>query len=343
LQKASAYGKINKKGRRSLMKIGNTELRHGLFLAPMAGYTDRAMRLIAHEYGAEYTVTEMVSATAVLFGDKKTFSLAKILPDEGAVAGQIFGNDPSVMAEATRRLSYPEEGVRPIAIDINMGCPVKKIFSNGEGSALMRDPRLIERITEAVRLSTDLPVTVKMRAGISTETINAVECARAAEAGGAALVCLHGRTREQMYGGRADRRVIAEVKRAIKIPLVANGDVTDSESALALLSETGADGIAVGRGAVGNPFIFREIIEAIEGKEPTKVTAKERVSTAIKQLEYAVEDKGERVAIPEARKQIALYFKGFSGAASARAKINAATEFAEVRRILSSLIEEEDV
>ncbi len=324
------------------MKIGNTELKHGLMLAPMAGYTDRAMRLVAHEYGAEYTVTEMVSATAVVFGDKKTFTLAKILPDEGPVALQIFGNDPATMAEAARRLSEPPEGVRPVAIDINMGCPVKKIFSNGEGSALMRSPSLIEKITEAVRLATNLPVTVKMRAGISADTINAVDCALAAEAGGASLVCVHGRTREQMYGGLADREIIGRVKRAIKIPLIANGDVTDGESALALLNQTGADGIAVGRGAVGNPFIFREIADTLEGKEATPVSREERVFTAIRQLEYAVLDKGERVAIPEARKQIALYFKGFLGAAAARAAINSSSTFDEVKKILLSLLSEKD-
>ena len=324
------------------MKIGKTELKHGLMLAPMAGYTDRAMRLVAHEYGAEYTVTEMVSATAVVFGDKKTFTLAKILPDEGPVALQIFGNDPATMAEAARRLSEPPEGVRPVAIDINMGCPVKKIFSNGEGSALMRSPSLIEKITEAVRLATDLPVTVKMRAGISADSINAVDCALAAEAGGASLVCVHGRTREQMYGGLADREIIGRVKRALKIPLIANGDVTDGESALALLNETGADGTAVGRGAVGNPFIFREISAALEGKEATPVSREERVFTAIRQLEYAVLDKGERVAIPEARKQIALYFKGFLGAAAARAAINSSGTLDEVKKILLSLLLEKD-
>ena len=324
------------------MKIGKTELKHGLMLAPMAGYTDRAMRLVAHEYGAEYTVTEMVSATAVVFGDKKTFTLAKILPDEGPVALQIFGNDPATMAEAARRLSEPPEGVRPVAIDINMGCPVKKIFSNGEGSALMRSPSLIEKITEAVRLATDLPVTVKMRAGISADSINAVDCALAAEAGGASLVCVHGRTREQMYGGLADREIIGRVKRALKIPLIANGDVTDGESALALLNETGADGTAVGRGAVGNPFIFREITEALERKGATRITREERVFTAIRQLEYAVLDKGERVAIPEARKQIALYFKGFLGAAAARAAINSSSTLDEVKKILLSLLSEKD-
>ena len=316
------------------MKIGCADIKHGLFLAPMAGYTDRAMRLICHELGAEYSVTEMGSAKAVVFGDKKTHALARILPDEGNVALQIFGSEPDIMGEAASRLSEPKEGARPAAIDINMGCPVNKIFSNGEGSALMKSPALIEKIVAAVRRSTPLPVTVKLRAGIDEKSINAVDCALAAEAGGASLVCLHGRTRLQMYGGLSDRKIAEKVKRALHIPLIANGDVTDAESALSLLFETGADGIAIGRGAVGNPFIFAEIIAAIEKRDYTPPTLEERTVTALCQLRYAVEDKGERVAVAEARKQISLYFKGFSGAAVARAEINRATTYAEVEKII---------
>lgn len=321
------------------IRLGDHSFKYGLWLAPMAGYTDRAMRLVCHRWGAEHSVTEMVSAKAVVYGDKKTFSLARILDDEGPVSIQIFGSEPEIMAEAAHTLANPKEGARPVAIDINMGCPVNKIFGNGEGSALMRDPALIERITRAVSSAIDIPTTVKIRAGITKDSINAVECALAAEEGGAALLCIHGRTREQMYGGLADREIIKNVKSALQIPLIANGDIVDRASALAMLSDTGADGIAIGRGAVGNPFIFDEIICALENKSFTLPTTAERVDTALYQLYLAVEEKGERIAIPEARKQIALYLRSFHGAARIRAEINRATTYKEVEIALKSALE----
>ena len=323
------------------IKIGEIELKHGLFLAPMAGYSDRAMRLVCHKYGAEYSVTEMVSAKAVVYGDQKTHALARILPDEGHVSLQIFGSKPEIMAQAAHVLSNPREGVRPVAIDINMGCPVNKIFSNGEGSALMKNPELIYRITKAVAKSTDIPTTVKIRAGVNKNSINAVECALAAEEGGASLICIHGRTREQMYGGLADREIIKNVKSALYIPLIANGDIIDGQSALAMLRETNADGIAIGRGAVGNPFIFREIISAIEGKEFIEPTLEERVDIALLQLRTAIEEKGERIAIPEARKQIALYLRSFRGAARIRAEINRSLTYSDVETALKSALKDE--
>ena len=316
------------------MKIGNVELRYGVALAPMAGYTDRAMRLICHNAGAEYTVTERVSAKAVVYNDKKTLSLSRIREDEGPVAIQIFGSEPEVMAEAARILSAPAEGAPPVAIDINMGCPVKKIFSNGEGSALMRDPKLIERIVASVAAATHLPVTVKLRAGITEDNLNAVECAKAAEAAGAAAICIHGRTTSQMYGGSCNRKIIENVKRSLHIPLFANGDITNGEEALSMLSDTGADGIMVGRGAVGNPFIFTEILSRMSGSQFVTPTVRERRDASLYQLRIAIEDKGERLAVPEARKQIALYLKYFYGAAQIRAKINAATTYAEVEEAL---------
>lgn len=316
--------------------IGNTTLPHGLLLAPMAGYTDRAMRLVCREQGAEYAVTEMVSAKAVVFDDKKTLALARILSDEGSVAIQLFGSEPSVMCEAVGLILERGLGVLPAAIDINMGCPVNKIFSNGEGSALMRSPELIERITAAARSATSLPVTVKLRSGIDSQHINAVECALAAQSGGAAAVCIHGRTRVQMYGGAADRAVIKAVKESVKIPVIANGDIICAADALSMLSDTGADAIAVGRGAVGNPFIFSEIRAALSDEKYTPPTLDERIEVAIRQLTLAVEEKGERVAIPEARKQIALYLRSFRGAAAIRKEINCATTLEEARRALLS-------
>ena len=328
--------------RREAMKIGNLELKHGLMLAPMAGYTDRAMRLVCREAGAEYTVTEMVSAKAVVYRDEKTFSLAKIGRDEGPVAVQIFGCDPTDMKAAAEMLSSGElsgasDGyARPAAIDVNMGCPVKKIFSNGEGSALMRSPALIEKIVSSVKAAVDIPVTVKIRAGIDANSINAVECALAAESGGADALCIHGRTREQMYGGLADRKIIEKVKNSLHIPVIANGDIVDGASAISMLRDTGADGLAIGRGAVGNPFIFSEILAALEGNGYTPPTQEERISMALKQLSLCCIDKGERAAVTESRKQIALYIRSFSGAAKIRAKINCATTFDEVKQALES-------
>jgi nifR3 family TIM-barrel protein len=198
------------------MKIGNTSLRHGIILAPMAGYTDRAMRLIAREHGAEYSVTEMVSAKAVTFGDKKTHSLARIKTDEGPVALQLFGSEPETVARAADIMQRGEGDAfaPPVAIDINMGCPVNKIFSNGEGSALMKDPELIFRIVKAAKENIDIPLTVKIRAGIDSSSINAVECALAAESAGACAIAVHGRTRKQLYGGAADLEIIKKVKQA---------------------------------------------------------------------------------------------------------------------------------
>ena len=328
-----------------MIKLGNKEYKYGLALAPMAGYTDRAMRLAAYKMGAEYTVTEMVSAKAVVFGDKKTFKLARIREDEGDVALQIFGSEPDIMAVGASILySAAEEhgGVKPIAIDINMGCPVNKIFSNGEGSALMKNPELIYKIVDSVSHSVDIPVTVKIRAGVDSSSINAVECALAAESAGAKLVAVHGRTRAQLYGGIADRGIIARVKESLHVPVIANGDIVDADSALSMLRDTGADGIMIGRGAVGNPFIFREIKAALSSGAYTPPTLEEKVEMALYELRLAVEDKGEAFAIPEARKKIALYFKGFRGSAQLRAGVNAATTYAEAENIIRGLLREEN-
>ena len=322
------------------MNIGPTSLKHGLILAPMAGFSDRAMRLVCHEWGAEYTVTEMVSAKAVVFNDEKTFRLARIKEDEGACALQIFGNDPEVMARAAKILESGVKGfVKPAAIDINMGCPVHKIYSNGEGSALMKSPALIEDIVRAVKRSVSIPVTVKMRLGIDRENINVIDCATAAESGGADAIAIHGRTKSEMYSGTADLYTIKNVKDSLHIPVIANGDITDGESALRALYITGADGLMIGRGAVGNPFIFEEIAAAIEGRAFTPPTLKEKIEVAIRQLTVATEDKGEAIAIPEARKQSALYLRGFRGAAALRAEINRATRLSEVASILRSAVE----
>ena len=322
------------------MKFGNVELKYGLFLAPMAGFTDRAMRLVCHAEGAEYSVTEMVSAKAVVFGDQKTHALAKIMDDEGKVGVQIFGSEPDVMARAAEVLQRGETGgALPGSIDINMGCPVHKIFSNGEGSALMKNPDLIYKIVGAVSQNIDIPCTVKIRAGVDRDTVNAVECALAAEAGGASLVTVHGRTKTEMYSGKADYEIIKNVKKSLKIPVIANGDITDAESAVRVLSQTGADGIMIGRGAIGNPFVFSEIISVLRGESYEAPTLDKRIDTALIQLKAAIAEKGEQVAVREARKQIAMYIRSFRGAAMLRAEINRSETYFEVERAFSKIRE----
>jgi len=321
------------------MKIGNTELKYGLMLAPMAGFTDRAMRLVCHKYGAEYSVSEMVSAKAVCYADKKTHALAKIMSDEGPCAVQIFGSEPSVMARAAQILAYGEAGgVAPVAIDINMGCPVHKVYSNGEGSALMHDPDLIYKIVRAVSSGINIPTTVKLRAGIDENSKNAVECALAAESGGASLVTVHGRTRAEMYSGNADMEIIKNVKSNLHIPVIANGDITSGEGAVEVMRKTGADGVMVGRGAIGNPFIFAEIIAAFSGNSYNQPSLSEKIETALLQLSVAVAEKGEGVAVRESRKQIALYLHSFRGVAAIRAEVNRAETLSDVERALRSAL-----
>lgn len=325
------------------MKFADIELEHGLMLAPMAGFSDRAMRCLANKYGAEYSVTEMVSAKAVVYNDQKTYRLARIREDEGRVAVQIFGSEPDVVGECARLLSENKYSpVRPLAIDINMGCPVRKVFTNNEGSALMKNPELIYEITRAVRLNTDLPVTVKMRAGIDESSKNAVECALSAESAGASLVTVHGRTRAQLYSGKCDLDIIKEVKSALKIPVIANGDICDAKSALFALSYTNCDGIMIGRSAIGNPFVFSEIRSALENKQYTPPSIEERCEAALLQLRIAIEDKGEELAVREARGQLARYLHSFRGAARLRANINRAVSYSEVEMAFYNAKKAED-
>ena len=325
------------------MKIGNVELKYGLVLAPMAGFSDSAMRTVCYERGSEYSVTEMVSAAAVIYGDKKTYKLAKISEGEGPVGLQIFGKEPSVMAEAAARLTEEREGsLLPVALDINMGCPVNKIYSNGEGSALMKNPHLIYDITRAASRAQCLPTTVKMRLGIDRGSINAVECALAAEEGGASAICVHGRTRVEMYSGNADYFEIRKVKESLHIPLIANGDVAGYESYLKILRETGADAVMIGRGAIGDPFIFERIRAGVDGIEYREPTLDERVAVAMRQLSLSAAEKGEYTAVREARGQLAHYFKGFSGAAQLRSEINRAESKAQIEAAVAAFAKQID-
>ncbi len=322
-----------------MLKIGELTLHHGLMLAPMAGFCDYATRRLCALHGAEYCVTEMVSAKAVCYGDKKTPYLARIDKSEAPCAIQLFGAEPEFLAEAAKRLSNGVlEGARPVAIDINMGCPVPKVAGNGEGSALMRDPALVERIVSAVVCATPLPVTVKIRAGWDENSLNAAEVARAAEAGGASLVAVHGRTKKAMYSGKADPCVVRLVKKAVKIPVIGNGDIVDVPSAMHML-ETGCDGLMIGRAAIGNPFLFREIAAALEGRVVPPPTAEEQYEAARMQLHWRVEEKGEAIAVAESRKLLAAFVHGFPDAAALRARIHTAVTAVEMQDCLTALLE----
>lgn len=322
------------------MQIGSVLFPHGLFLGPMAGYTDFAMRTVCREMGAEGLVTEMVSAKAVVFGDRKTIPLARVSAEECPCAVQLFGHEPEVLAEAARIVAAGVGGgVAPTMIDLNMGCPVHKIVSGGDGSALMRDPALAERIVRAVRDAVKIPVTVKIRLGWDDAHRNAPEVARAAESGGADAVFVHGRTRTQFYAGTADYRGIGEVVRAVSLPVIGNGDVRDAEGGARLLRESGCAGIMVGRGAVGNPFLFRTLAALLSGQPlPPPPTAAEKYAAAKRQLSLAAKEKGESVAVLEARKHLGEYLRGIRGGSAARAEIFRAESAGEMLRILAAAL-----
>jgi len=321
------------------MKFGTCDLPYGLFLAPMAGVTDRAFRQICALHGAEYTFSEMISAKAVHYNDKKTAELAAFDEGEKPLSLQIFGHEPDIMAESAARLAnntyaHCTNTAIPNGIDINMGCPVHKVAGNGDGSALMKDPVTVGEIVRQVVEALPLPVTVKIRSGWNEMGKNAVEIAKIAEANGASAITVHGRTREQMYSGKADRTVIRDVKKAVSIPVIGNGDVFCAADALEMFEETNCDGIMIGRGSYGNPWIFEEIRAALEGKSFTPPTYSERMATALDQLERMIAYKGERIAIPEARKHMAWYVRGLRGSAGIRGRINGLTTFEEVKALL---------
>ena len=319
------------------------DFKNKIILAPMAGVSDYAFRRIAREHGADFCVSEMVSAKAMEFNDKKTGTLAEVKAGDSPIAVQIFGHEPKSMANAAYLLSrglyeHTKTDTPPDVIDINMGCPVKKIVSSGDGSSLMRDMKLSSEIIKAVADASSVPVTVKFRAGWDKDSINCQEFAKMAEDSGASAVTIHARTRAQMYEPWANWEYIKNVKQAVKIPVIGNGDIYTAEDALRMYEETGCDSVMIGRGALGNPFIFEEIKTKISGKSYTPPTVFQKIDTALYQARLMIEDKGEKIAIPESRKHISWYLKGMIGNAPVRVAINHAESYEEIEKILKDYI-----
>ena len=335
------------------LKIGNLDLPSGLMLAPMAGVTDRTFRLICKEYGAEYIVSEMVSAKALCYEQKakrKEFNqsctayLATVTNEENPMAIQLFGSEPSFMAEAARMIEACEykncvSKVPPAAIDINMGCPVRKVTGNGEGSALMKDPTLAGEIVSAIYKEVKIPVTVKIRAGWDQKNVNAPEFAKVLEQSGAAAICVHARTRDQLYTPGIDLDVIKKTKECVSIPVIGNGDIYSADDAVKMISETGCDGVMIGRGAMGNPWIFSELVSHFNGKSFKAPTFEEKISVALRHLSDIIEIKGERLGIAEGKKHMAWYVSGMTGAAAARTEIMNSDSANKIKEVLKRLLE----
>jgi len=313
----------------SKLQIGNVTLDNNVILAPMAGVSDLPFRLLCREMGAGLVCMEMVSAKAILYNNKNTDSLMEIHPQEVPVSLQLFGSDPDIISEQAKRI---EE--RPFSIlDINMGCPVPKVVNNGEGSALLKNPKLVEEILSKLVKAVNKPVTVKIRKGFDEDNVNAVEIAQIAESCGVAAVAVHGRTREQYYSGKADWEIIAKVKEAVKIPVIGNGDVVSGETALEMLKQTGCDGVMIGRAAQGNPWIFREVVAYLEkGIVPPKPTNREKREMILRHAALQLEYKGEYTGVREMRKHLSWYTVGMPHSARFRQTINTMESMEELVR-----------
>lgn len=304
-------------------------------LAPLAGVTDKAFRKICKRYGADIMTTEMVSAKGIYYKDKKTTLLLDFDESEQPIGIQIFGSEPDIMAYAAKKV----EELKPAFIDINMGCPMPKIINNGDGSALMKDLKKAEKVITAVVKSVKIPVTVKFRAGYDANNINAVELAKICEVSGVSAVTVHGRTREQLYSGNADWDIISEVKSAVKIFVYGNGDIFKPQDAINMQKQTGCDGVAVARGALGNPFIFTQIKALISGEQYPVWSDKQKLDTAIEQIRMMCEYKPEHIAISEARKHIAWYLKGMYGSTNCKTKIFSAKTLDDIIYVIDEYLQ----
>ena len=312
------------------LKIGSVELNNPFILAPMAGVCDLPFRLLCKEKGAAMVCTEMVSAKAIYYNNKNTKELLTIDKNEGPVSLQLFGSEPKLMAEMAKRI----EEIPFDILDFNMGCPVPKVVNNGEGSALMKNPVLAGHIIEAMANAISKPVTVKIRAGFDAEHINAVEIAKIAENSGAAAITVHARTREQYYSGKADREIIRLIKEAVTIPVIGNGDIDCYESAKHMLEYTGCDGVAIGRGAEGNPWIFEELNAKYAGLDYNKPSLEEVKEMIMRHAKMLIDYKGEYIGIREMRKHAAWYTAGFKGASKLRGCLNEASSIESLEEII---------
>jgi len=317
-----------------LIKLGNIILKNNVIMAPMAGITDTAYRVLLEEMGVALVSTEMVSAKGIFYNNKNNHLILQTAEDEHPIAVQLFGSDPMIMARMAEKIASDFD-----VIDVNMGCPVPKIVNNGEGSALMKKPELAFQILDMmVRVLSPMPVTVKFRKGFDDQHVNAVEFAKMAEQAGVAAITLHGRTRAQMYSGQADWDMIRQVKEAVSIPVFGNGDIFTPEDAKRMIDETGCDGVAIARGAKGNPWLIRRTVHYLEtGELLPEPTPDERKAMAVRHAELAVKYKGEKLAIPEMRKHLAWYTTGLPGAAKLRAEMNAITTLDELKAFVERM------